>query len=575
MLRFLRAWAWLRWRVKVNAIERSDRADRIQRFTRATEVLGPVMVAVMMVPTALFALALGAVAGFSMGSGAPAGDTSTLSATILEASMHVLRIALAAATVLTIVGPVVLPSGRGIASLPRLLLLPISRGALYASELVGGLVEPWMMMTALAAVSLTLGALAAGSLAAALTAIVAGALLLLTLAGIGACLGALLHVLMGNRRRGEWIVVVALTGFSLLGMLPALMSGGPHDESRTRESEVESRLERALETPASGPLALLPSELYVAAVARSAGALPGSPVLPLAGLAAAAALALGAGWAVWRRAIDLGGLSAGRTRAREVQGNRAGWMRTPATGLAFTFVQHVLRTARGRAVVLPSIVMTLVFAALVAFRGGLDLGAISIRSGFAVAVFGVMAAFMSPVQLWMNQFAIDKAGLTMLCLQPLSSADILRGKMAGAALLIGSIATLPFLLGLIIGAPFPAAYWIVLAIGAVAAFAVLAPMAALLAIFFPKHVDLTSIGQRSNAHPVAGLLGAFAIGLAAAPAVGAALVGFRLMESPLAAVGLAAAWLVIALLLHWLLSKAAVNAFDRRREALVATANGR
>ena len=574
MLRFLRAWAWLRWRVKVNAIERSDRADRIQRFTRATEVLGPVMLAVMMVPTALFALALGAAAGFSMGSGAPAGGASTLWATILQPSMHVLRIALVAATVLTIVGPVVLPSGRGIASLPRLLLLPISRGALFCSELVGGLVEPWMMMTALAAISLTLGALAAGSLSAALAAVVAGTLLLLTLAGLGACLGALLHVLMGNRRRGEWVVVVALTGFSLLGTLPALMTGG-RDETGTRDSDVESRLERALETPANGPLALLPSELYVAAVARSAGAIPGSPVLPLAGLAAAAALALGAGWAVWRRAIDLGGLSAGRTRAREVQGNRAGWMRTPATGLAFTFVQHVLRTARGRAVVLPSIVMTLVFAALVAFRGGLDLGAVSIRSGFAVAVFGVAAAFMSPVQLWMNQFAIDRAGLTMLCLQPLSSADILRGKMAGAALLVGSIATLPFVLGLMIGAPFPAAYWVVLAIGAVAAFAVLAPMAALLSIFFPKHVDLTSIGQRSNAHPVAGLLGALAIGLAAAPAVGAALVGVRLMDSPPAAVGLAAAWLLIALLLHWLLSKVAVNAFDRRREALVATANGR
>ena len=564
MLRFLRAWAWVRWRVRMNAIERSDRADRIQRFTRATEVLGPVMVAVMMVPTALVALALGAAAGFGMSSGAQWG----------EAAMHLMRFALLAATALTIVGPVMLPSGRGIASLPRLLLLPVSRTALYASELVGGLAEPWMMMAALAAVSLTVGALAAGSLSAALAAVAAGALLLLTLAGLGACLGAALHVLMGNRRRGEWIVVVALTGFSLLGMLPALMTGS-RDERRTRDAEVESRLARALEEPASGPLALLPSELYVAAVARAAGVSPGSPLLPVAGLAAAAAAALGAGWAVWRRAIDLGGLSAGRTRARDVQGNRAPWMRTPATGLAFTFVQHVLRTARGRAIVLPSVVMTLVFAALVAFRGGLDLGAFSIRTGFAVAVFGVIAAFLAPVQLWMNQFAIDRAGLTMLCLQPLSSAAILRGKMAGAAVLVGGIAALPFLLGLIIGAPLPAAYWIVLALGALAAFAVLAPMAALLAIFFPKHVDLTSIGQRSNAHPVAGLLGAMATGLAAAPAVGAALVGFRLMDSPIAAVGLAAAWLVIALILHWGLTKLAVSAFERRREALVATANGR
>ncbi|MDQ3170020.1 MAG: hypothetical protein M3Q55_07790 [Acidobacteriota bacterium] len=566
MLRFLRAWAWVRWRVRINAIERSDRADRIQRFTRATEVLGPVLVAVMMVPTALFALALGGAAGFGMASGAGWGD----------AAMHVTRIVLFAATVLTIVGPVMLPSGRGIASLPRLLLLPVSRGALYASELVGGIAEPWVLMTALGAAALTLGALAAGGVATALVALVAGMLLLLTLAGLGACLGAVLHVLMGNRRRGEWIAVAALTSFSLLGMLPALMNtGGTRDERRTRDSEVESRIAEALEEPAGGLLALLPSELYVASVARTAGAATGSPILPLAGLATAAAAALGAGWLVWRRAIDLGGLSAGRSRARDKQGTGAAWMRAPMSGVAFTFIQHVLRTARGRAIVLPSIVMSLVFAGLVAFRGGVDLGMFSIGSGFAVAVFGTVMAFLSPVQLWMNQFAIDRAGLTMLCLQPLSNAEILRGKMAGAAALVGGIALLPFGLGLVIGARVPAAYWTVLVLSALAAFAVIAPVAALLSTYFPKHVDLTSIGQRSNAHPAAGFLGGILTAAAAAPGVGAGILGFRVMDSAVAAIGLAAAWLVVAVVLHWMLWKLAVAAFENRRDALVAAANGR
>jgi thiosulfate reductase cytochrome b subunit len=66
-----------------------------------------------------------------------------------------------------------------------------------------------------------------------------------------------------------------------------------------------------------------------------------------------------------------------------------------------------------------------------------------------------------------------------------------------------------------------------------------------------------------------------ATGLAAAPAVGAAILGFRVMGSPLTAVGLAAAWLLLSLMLHWGLTKLAVTAFERRREALVATANGR
>ena len=58
MLRFLRAWAWVRWRVRVNAIERGDRADRIQRLTRATEVIGPIIVAAMMLPATAPVVAL-------------------------------------------------------------------------------------------------------------------------------------------------------------------------------------------------------------------------------------------------------------------------------------------------------------------------------------------------------------------------------------------------------------------------------------------------------------------------------------------------------------------------------------
>lgn len=566
MLRFLRAWAWVRWRTRVNAIEHSDRADRIQRFTRATEVLGPIMVAVMMVPAAIMAVVAGLATGYGMGSGAEWG----------EVAMHVCRGALVIVSLLTIIGPLLLPSGRGLASLPRLLLLPVPHRALYAGELVGGLAEPWIVMAALAAIALPVGAAAAGNLALAAGGIVAGAILLLTLSGLGAFFSALMHVLMGDRRRGEWIVVAVLTLLPLIAMLPSfLMTDGTRQDRRTRDAKVEAQLEEVLERPAGGALALLPSELYVASLARVSGQSSGSPVLPMGGLVIAAGVAVAAGWSVWKRTIVRGGISTGRARARAGKGRRAGWMRTATSGIAFTFVQHVLRTARGRAIVLPAIVMSLVFAGLVATRGGMDFGALSLQHGFAVALFGVVMAFLSPVQLWMNQFAIDKAGLTMLCVQPLTSGQILRGKMAGAGALIGTIAAIPMTAGLLIGAPLSPVYWVVLVLGAVAAFVALAPFAALLSTFFPKHVDLTSIGQRSNAHPVAGLLGGVLILAAGAPPAGAALVGFRMLHSPAAALGLSVAWLGVAVLLHWPLWKIAVRAFDRRREALVMVANGR
>lgn len=566
MLRFLRAWAWVRWRERMNAIERSDRADRIQRFTRATEVVGPVMVALMLVPAALVAAALGLAAGYGMGLGAEWG----------EAAMHFLRVALAAALILTVVGPIALPSGRGLASLPRLLLLPVPRHALFAGEVAGGLAEPWILMTALASLMLVGGALASLDLAMAAVGVAAALLLVLTFAGLGACFAALLHLLMGNRRRGEWILVAALTAFSLLSMLPMLMTaGGTREERRARESDVESRIVAQIETPAAGYLAALPTELYVASVARAAGAVPGSPVPVLAGLAGSAGLALAAGWLLWQRAIDRGGVSAGGGRSRGAVARRPPSRRGATSGIGFTFLQHITRTARGRALVLPSIAISLVFAGLVAFREGIDLGFTAVRDGFAVAVFGTLLALLAPVQLWMNQFAIDRAGLTMLCLQPLSSAQILRGKMAGAAALAAALAALPVVAGLLIGSPLPAAYWGVLALGALAAFLVLAPIAALLSTFFPRHVDLSSIGSRSNAHPVSALVGGALTFAAMGPPFAAAIVGFRILNSPTSAVGLAAAWLALAAGMHLVLMKVAVRAFDRRREALVSVANGR
>jgi hypothetical protein len=179
------------------------------------------------------------------------------------------------------------------------------------------------------------------------------------------------------------------------------------------------------------------------------------------------------------------------------------------------------------------------------------------------------------IQLWMNQFAIDRAGLTLLCVQPLTGHQILRGKMTGAAALFTGLVTLPLIGGLLVGTPRPLAYWIVLVLGTVAAFMVIAPFAVILSAVFPKHVDLASIGQKSNAHAAAGLIGMMVVAAAAAPAAAAGIAGFRFMRSPSAAVGLTALWVVAALALHWVFWKAAVRIFENRRETLVAVATGR
>lgn len=569
MSRFLRAWAWVRWRTFMNAIERSERADRLARFSRALEALGPVIVAVMMIPSALIAMALGAATGYGLGAGAP----------WAMPLVHALRIVLFLVIALTVMAPLMLPSGRGLASLPRLLLLPVSHKSLFAGELAGGFAEPWTLLAALAALMVPVGALAAGNLTLALAALAAAVALIGALIALGTLFGALLHVLMRDRKRGEWIIVLFFTLVPLAAMTPAMLAGSSASQRGDEwEDAFEARMAVMLEHPATGALAVLPGELFAAAAARTAGVSPGSILLPLGILGGMAAGATAAAWRIWQHTIDRGGIARGRSaRASAASGAASSlrMMRTPARAIAFSFLQHVLRTARGRTIVLPSLVITVVFAGLVATQGGFKFGAIPLRDGFSVAVFGVMMSLLSIVQIWMNQFAIDKAGLTMLCVQPLTGAQILRGKMLGAAMLLGGLAALPITAGLLIGATVHPALWLVLAGGLVAAFLTLAPAAILLSAVFPKHVDMSSIGQKSNAHPAAGLLGGLLIFASVAPAVGAGILGFKVLESPLAAVGLVGLWLLIALVIHALLWKAGVATFENRRESLMAVARGR
>ena len=570
MTRFLRAWGWLRWRTFMNAIERSGRADRIARFSRAVEALGPVMMAVMMVPSALVAMGLGVATGYGMGSGAPWG----------AALMHAMRMMLFVVVLLTILGPIVLPSGRGIASLTRLLLLPVSHKALFTGEVLGGLAEPWTLLGTLSVLMVPVGALIAGNVPLAAVSLIAGLLLAAALLATGALFGALLHVLMRDRRRGEWIVVLFFTLIPLAAMAPAMIAGASAGQKGDEwEEAFESRMEAMLEHPANGALVVLPGELFAAASARTAGISPGPVLIPFLLLTAVAGGATTGGWSIWKRTIDRGGISRGRARAQRDAGGVASslWtMKTTGRAVAFTFLQHIIRTARGRTIVLPSIIIVIVFAGMVSSsQGGVKFGAIPLRDGFSLAVFGVVMSFLTVVQLWMNQFAIDKAGLTMLSLQPLTSSQILRGKMVGAAILIAAVSALPIVAGLVIGASVHPVYWGILALGGLSAFILLAPLAILLSAIFPKHVDMSSIGSKSNAHPLAGLFGGLLIFAAGAAPAGAAMLGLAIFKSPAAALGLTALWLLATLLLHWLLWKAAVKVFEKRRESLIAVANGR
>ena len=64
MFRILRAFAWMRWRALINAFERTGGRDTLERFSIAIDKIGPIVAAVLLVPSMIGVSALSAVGGY-------------------------------------------------------------------------------------------------------------------------------------------------------------------------------------------------------------------------------------------------------------------------------------------------------------------------------------------------------------------------------------------------------------------------------------------------------------------------------------------------------------------------------
>jgi ABC-type Na+ efflux pump permease subunit len=175
-------------------------------------------------------------------------------------------------------------------------------------------------------------------------------------------------------------------------------------------------------------------------------------------------------------------------------------------------------------------------------------------------------------QVNLNQFGLDRAGLTLQLLAPVSDRDLVLGKAAGGALLAASSALLCIVPAALIapgGSP-----WLWLAVAACGAwgYLMLAPLAAILSALFPKRADLSKLGRAGNPHAAAEILGF--LFLAVLPIPPAATMGLALVltESPALAFAIAAGWAVVAALLSLPLFRLAVRLVAARRENLAMVA---
>jgi hypothetical protein len=564
MFRTLRAFAWLRWRVLMNSLERRGTRDVVERFSVGFEQIAPLLTLLVMIPSCVGLSGLGAYAGWTLARG----DADSR-------VFEIVRYLLLAAMALCIVGPLMMPAAERTSAV-RLLLLPIRRSLLYAAQCMSTSADPWILFALALLLGLPLGMVAGGAPGAAVITAIAGMLLMATLIGLTLVVTLVIHLMVRDRRRGELLALILIVGLPMIGMLPGLL------QSQRRETAAE-RIERRQRAEPSWwasferrALAVAPPELYTAA-ARYASDNAGTTVRALSGLLAAAMLVHAVGLSMFGRVLSSpAGTGSARTASTGV---RTQW-RIPGvspgiSAVAINQLRLALRTPRGRATLLSPLAIFVMFAAMMWRSGtGMEFGPIRLRSGTALAAFASFVSLLSIFPIAANQFAIDRAGLTMTLLAPLDTPALLRGKAIGNALIAGIPAGIATIGAAILFPSANFAIWLSIPLTLVATYLLIAPVAAVLSAIFPRAVDLNSIGRGSNAHGAAGLLGTLTALIAGVPCAMLILLAARVLHQTALAPIFLLVWVGICLAVDVFFFRMAAAIFDRRKENLAMMDRG-
>lgn len=236
MIRLLRAFAWLRWRLFVNSFRGGRRRDALERVSRAAAVIVPLVLALLMVPLALGLGGLAAFLGWRMGRAGVPHPVFLLAA----------RGLLGGLTFAIVLSPIVRSIQNAGTGATRFTLLPIPRRLLHTLEFLAGLTDPWIAVLIPALVLLPCGLLASGAVGAGAVALFAGVLLIASLLAVSSSLSNILQWVYRSRRRGEVVTLIVLAGLSLSGFIPMFLahtvdSGGRHGRpARHRETSTGS-----------------------------------------------------------------------------------------------------------------------------------------------------------------------------------------------------------------------------------------------------------------------------------------------------------------------------------------------
>lgn len=556
MIRILRAFAWMRWRLLVNGL-RGRRRDSFEQVSRISRVFVVAVVGLSIVPTALVlaALAFAGAVGIAHGS---------IRAALL---LQVARVVLTIVTIVVALVPL-LRFGGGATSTTRLALLPIPRRLLFAIQMAAQAADPWILAILPALVAVPAGFVAGGSGGAAAWSLLAAGLVLLFLAALGSAASLAAALLFRNRRIGEIVTIAVFVAITVLAYVPMTLQHVDHAKARVAGSERPRSLAdvRAMKW--------FPSELYVVAVRRAALPAAPSPALPLLGLAGAGAVVSGAAFLAFSRLLDAPGDRRTRGTRADARIARLPGLSSAASAVALATFRLVMRSVRGRLIVFTAPLPVLMMGFL--WRKGSVFASVPAGqvAGPALLAVGGFIALLSFGQILADQFAVDRAGLTLAFLSPAGERDLLLGKAAGTVLASGIPVGTALVVALVMkpgGSPF---LWIAALAVSGAVFAVQAPVAAILAAAFPAPYDLMKL-RAGNPHPLASLVTMAATLIGFGVAAGAVGLAYALTRSGLLALAVAAAGLAVACGVAALALPLAARILRSRRENLAMVAQGR
>jgi hypothetical protein len=323
----------------------------------------------------------------------------------------------------------------------------------------------------------------------------------------------------------------------------------------------------------------LPSELYGRTLDRGADGNLAAAVAPLILLALIGGGVFTLSSRVYRRLLETPEMSSSRRGAGEALalGTRSlPGLSPPTAAVAWTCVRTALRTVKGKLAIYTNPLFVAFFCLLLSREfEGIELAGLRLGAGALGALISVTFPMLSLQPVLLNFFAVDRAGLTLQFLTPISDRQMVRGKVAGGAILTLGSWMMCLAAAALVTREGPIALWLLTALGGVAGYLIVGPAFAMLSAVLAKAADLGAMGSRGNPNQFAALLSFPLMPVALGPIVILGLAGQVMFGNLLAGVALMAVWTVVAAGISLALLHLAADILGKRRESLALLAQGR